>query len=67
METTDDNFTEKELRAAFKRSGLWRDGWNYAKAIATDCVRCGLHNTALAIRRKQQHDGKPAPQQQALI
>lgn len=63
-----ENITEDELRAAFKRSGLWRDGWTFAKAIATDCTRIGLRATAQAHRdRYQQQHGTPAPMQQALI
>jgi hypothetical protein len=67
VDATDDDFTEKELRAAFRRSGLWRDGWTYAKAVATDCVLKGLRIYAGAIRRRQQQNGNPAPQQRALI
>lgn len=62
-----DDFTEKELRIAFKRSGLWRDGWDFRKALATDVVLVGLRNIALAIRRRQQQNGNSAPQQRVLI
>lgn len=60
--------TTDELRAAFKRSGLWRHGWTFAKAIATECTLISLRGTAKSIRNKyQQQHGKPAPEQQALI
>ena len=62
----DATITERELRDAFKRSGLWRDGWTYARAITTEIVLRGLRNTALAIRTRQQQHGKPAPIQRAL-
>jgi hypothetical protein len=63
--TTAQDITTRELREAFKRSGLWRDGWTYARAIATACVLRGLTNTALAMRKR--HTGNPAPMQRALI
>jgi len=44
--------TTDELKAAFKRSGLWRDGWSYYKAITTGTVRWSLERSALATRRK---------------
>ncbi len=59
-----DNITERELREAFKASGLWRDGWNYHRAITTALVLRGMQNTVIAIRKKH---GNPAPIQQALI
>lgn len=62
------SITEQELRDAFKRSGLWRDGWTFQKAIETNSVFISLRATVKACRNKhhQQH-GKPAPIQQALI
>lgn len=60
--------TEQELRRAFHRSGLWRDGWTYQRAITTLEVCIGLHATVLAMRaRHHQQPGKPAPLQRALI
>lgn len=68
MATENTEITESELRKAFNHSGLWRDGWTFAKAIATDCTRIGLQGTVKAFRNKyQQQHGKPAPVQQALI
>lgn len=51
--------TTAELRDAFRRSGLWRDGWTYAKAIAVDTVRWGLEKSALARRRTHHHPAQP--------
>ncbi len=57
----------RELRAAFTRSGLWRDGWSYLKAIATPNVERSLHMQVIAHRKYLQQHGKPAPLQQALF
>ena len=43
--------TTAELKAAFIRSGLWRDGWNYYRAITTGTVRWSLTRSALASRQ----------------
>ncbi len=67
MATNDENFTEKELRAAFQLCGLWRNGWTYDRAIHTCNVAIGLRNIVRASHRRQQQDGNPAPQQRALI
>lgn len=68
MQQHADAITERELRAAFRRSGLWRDGWTYAKAVATESVYRGLRIFAAAMRAKEQQQyGKPAPIQRALI
>lgn len=64
MTPQDAQITERELREAFKTSGLWRWGWNYSRAITTENVLRGLQNTVIAIRKKH---GNPAPIQQALI
>lgn len=66
--TDDENFTEKELREAFRFSGLWRSGWDYDRAIHTSNVALCLRNIVRAIRRRfaQQH-GKPAPVQRAIF
>lgn len=62
------DITERELREAFNRSGLWRRGWTYQRAIACATVLRGLMNTADAMRRRtERNTGKPAPLQQALI
>lgn len=67
MAQLDENFTEKELRTAFKLCGLWRLGWTYDRAIHTYNIALGLRNIVRAIRRKYQQNGNPAPQQRALI
>lgn len=63
-----DSITEPELREAFRLSGLWRDGWTFAKAVHTSAVYNALRATVKALRGKeQQQHGKPAPIQRALI
>jgi len=61
------NPCERELRAAFQRSGLWRRGWSYHRAITTGLVRLGLSLDAIAHRAQQKKIGRPVPEQQALI
>lgn len=43
--------TDAELRCAFRRSGLWRLGWEYSRAIAAPLVRWALERSAIAHRR----------------
>lgn len=62
-----DTITEPELREAFKLSGLWREGWNYQRAITTALVAWSLRNHVIAARRRAEKNGKPVPIQQALI
>lgn len=60
--------TERELRQAYRISGLWRDGWTFAKAVQTGAVYIALRATARALRGKeQQQHGKPAPIQRAIF
>lgn len=62
------DITERELREAFNRSGLWRRGWSYQRAIEATPVLTSLIATIRAMRGKeQQQHGKPAPVQRALI
>ncbi len=63
-----DPITNTELREAFRRSGLWRDGWTFQRAIENNCVYLAMRATVRAIRAKEeQQHGKPAPMQRALI
>lgn len=60
--------TEPELRAAFQRSGLWRRGWTFQRALNNRCVLLAMLGTVRATRdRIERNTGKPAPAQQALI
>lgn len=60
--------TERELREAYRLSGLWRDGWTFAKAVQTSAVYIALRATVKALRGKEQQKyGKPAPIQRAIF
>jgi hypothetical protein len=68
MAQGDLSITEQELREAFRRSGLWRRGYDFKRAIETSSVLISLRGFVRARRDKeQQQDGKPAPMQRALI
>lgn len=57
-----DDPTARELHAAYHRTGLWRLGWSYQRAIGAELiVRC-LRRIALASRRRE-----PGPSQPRLI
>lgn len=59
--------TNNELRAAFKRSGLWRRGWTYARAIDETAVRISLRCAAIAAQRSNARRGEHTPTQLGLI
>ena len=62
-----DNLQLTHPDSVFRMSGLWRDGWTFARAVQTSAVYIGLRATVKALRGKeQQQHGKPAPEQQAL-
>lgn len=64
----DDSITTDELRAAFRRCGLWRDGWTFQRAIDNNLVLLTLRAAARAWRKRHERQhGKPAPAQRALI
>lgn len=55
--------TNADLKTAFTRSGLWRQGWTYERAINTPALAIALKATARAQQKKQQKSGAPAPEQ----
>lgn len=58
--------TADELRAAFRASRLkYTCGYGLWTAMQIPSVRRSLEIQALAIRKKNQQDGQPAPLQQA--
>ena len=59
--------TTADLKAAFKRSGIWRSGWDFNRAIAVPSIRTSITCAARAHQAKHTHQGKPAPIQPALI
>lgn len=56
-----------ELKAAFKRTNLWRMGWTFQQAVECRATRTGLNCIVVAEHKKQQKQGKPAPIQPELI
>lgn len=59
--------TTAELKAAWQRAGLWRMGISFKRAIASPLLLVGLRAAARVARKQATQDGKPAPQQRALI
>lgn len=51
--------TTAELKAAFKRCGLWRLGWTYDRAMASFTVAWSLRHAALAARSKNPPPAQP--------
>lgn len=58
--------TETELREAFRRSGLWRSGWSFKRAIECNNVYISLRIYVRDLRKQQEKNGKPVPIQQQL-
>jgi len=63
----DTNPTAAELRRAFQRSGLWRRGWNYQRAITTPLILKTLEAQARAARLIAERQQPPPPDQLGLI
>lgn len=61
METT---IAPVELKAAFKRSCIWRLGWTFERAMSVPSIATSIRMSAIAHRRK--HQGTDAPAQAQL-
>lgn len=59
--------TERELRAAYKRSGVWRLGMTYERAISVPAIRTALNCSVKAAHRRAEQAGHPIPAQLGLI
>ena len=57
----------QELRDAFRRSGLWRMGWTFQRAITTPAIGTAIRCAASAARKRAEREGRPMPVQEALI
>ena len=57
----------QELRDAFRRSGLWRLGWTFQRAITTPAIGTAIRCAASAFRKRAEREGRPMPIQEALI
>ena len=56
-----------ELRAAFRRSGLWRLGWTFHRAITTPAICTAIRCAASAARKRAEREGHSIPSQLGLI
>ena len=56
--------TECQLKEAYRRSGLWRLGMTFAKAMNEKAIRIGLE---CVVKSSIKKTGKPAPIQPALL
>lgn len=59
--------TERELRAAYKRSGVWRLGMTYERAVTVPAILTAMTSSAKAARRRAEQAGHPIPAQLGLI
>lgn len=59
--------TIADLKEVFKRSGLWRSGWTFEKAMECNVIRQSLGCAVRASRKKQKKQGNPAPLQPELF
>lgn len=65
--STNNPITDRELRAAYKRAGLWRLSVTYERAIDVPAIRTALNYSVKATRRRAEQDGHPMPAQLGLI
>lgn len=59
--------TDRELRDAYKRAGLWRIGMSYERAITVPPIRTSLTCSVRAQRHRAEQAGHPLPAQLGLI
>ena len=65
MHTT--TVTERELRDAYKRAGLWRTGLTFERAIGVPAILTAMSCSARAARRRAEKAGQQVPAQLCLI
>lgn len=59
--------TDRELRDAYKRAGLWRIGMTFERAITVPAIHTAMSCSARAARRRADKAGQPVPAQLCLI
>lgn len=59
--------TDRELRDAYKRAGLWRIGMTFERAVTVPAIHTAMSCSARAARSRAEKAGKPAPAQLCLI
>lgn len=52
--------TLDEMRAAYRRAGIWRLGWSFVDALAVPMLRWAMEKSALAARRRDRLPVQPA-------
>ena len=65
--STQHPITDRELRDAYKRAGLWCIGMTFERAITVPAIHTALSCSARAARRRAEKAGQPAPAQLCLI
>ena len=61
------SITERELRDAYKRAGLWHIGMTFERAVTVPAIYTAMSCSARAARRRAEKAGQPAPAQLCLI
>lgn len=59
--------TDRELRDAYKRAGLWRIGMTFERAITVPAIHTAMSCSARAARRRADKAVQPATAQLCLI
>ncbi len=54
-----ERITDRELRDAYKRAGLWRIGMSYERAITVPAIHTAMSCSARAARRRAEKTGNP--------
>lgn len=64
---TEHPITDRELRDAYKRAGLWRIGMTFERAITVPAIHTAMSCSARAARRRAEKAGQRLPAQLGLI
>lgn len=62
-----DSITDRELRDAYKRAGLWRLGMTFERVITVPAIHTAMSCSARAARRRADKAGLHMPTQLGLI
>jgi len=62
-----EHITDRELRDAYKRAGLWRIGMTFERAITVPAIHTALSCSVRAQRHRAEQAGQPLPAQLGLI
>lgn len=56
-----------QLKHAFQRAGLWRQGWTFERAMEAHAIRTALTCLVAAEQRRAHHNGQRLPVQPQLF